>query len=232
MTCSLLCPDRVKSKGILFDVDGTLVDSNEAHARCWLEAFRHFGKELPYQTVRSQIGKGGDLLVPDLLDAREMRRFGEPLKKYRSKLFREQYLPHIEPFPRMRECLEELRRLGFRLALASSSDEEEVEYYTQLLGVGDLIEGSTSKGDAELSKPSPEIFRAALDRAGSDPERTIAVGDTPYDVLAAHRIPLPVAAVLSGGFERELLAKAEFLFAGVEDLMREIDRIDEYFENE
>ena len=220
----------MKSKGILFDIDGTLVDSNEAHARCWLEAFAHFGKELPYDVVRHQIGKGGDLLVPDLLNAREMRRFGEKLKKYRSTRYREEYMPHVRPFPRVRELLEELRRVGFRLALASSSDEEEVEYYTQLLGVGDLIEGSTSKGDAELSKPSPEIFRAALERAGSDPERTIAVGDTPYDVLAAHRIPLPVAAVLSGGFERPLLAKAEFLFAGVEDLVREIDRIDEYFE--
>ena len=219
----------MKSKGILFDIDGTLVDSNEAHAQCWLQAFTHFGKELPYEVVRHQIGKGGDLLVPDLLNAREMRRFGEQLKKYRSTLFREKYMPRVEPFPRMRRCLEELRRLGFRLALASSSDEEEVEYYTQLLGVGDLLEGSTSKGDAELSKPSPEIFRAALERAGSDPERTIAVGDTPYDVLAAHRIPLPIAAVLSGGFERELLAKAEFLFAGVEELVREIDRIDEYF---
>ena len=220
----------MKSKGILFDIDGTLVDSNEAHARCWLEAFAHFGKELPYDVVRHQIGKGGDLLVPDLLNAREMRRFGEKLKKYRSTRYREEYMPHVRPFPRVRERFEELRRVGFRLALASSSDEEEVEYYTQLLGVGDLIEGSTSKGDAELSKPSPEIFRAALERAGSDPERTIAVGDTPYDVLAAHRIPLPVAAVLSGGFERPLLAKAELLFAGVEDLVREIDRIDEYFD--
>ena len=219
-------------KGILFDVDGTLVDSNEAHVQCWLEAFAHFGKELAYDEVRHQIGKGGDLLVPDLLDARAMRRFGEPLKKYRSKLYREKYMPHVRPFPRMRPYLEELRRLGFRLVLASSSDAEEVEYYTQLLGVGDLLEGSTSKGDAEFSKPSPEIFRAALERAGSDPERTIAVGDTPYDVLAAHRIPLPVAAVLCGGVERELLAKAEFLFAGVEELVREINRIDEYFDNE
>lgn len=219
-------------KGILFDVDGTLVDSNDAHVRCWLEAFAEFGKELPREVVRHQIGKGGDLLVPDLLNAREMRRFGEKLKKHRSKLYREKYMPHVRPFPRVRPCLEELARRGFRLALASSSDAEEVEYYTQLLGVGDLLEGSTSKGDAETSKPSPEIFRAALERAGSDPERTIAVGDTPYDVLAAHRIPLPVAAVLSGGFEHELLAKAEFLFAGVEDLVREIDRIDEYFDNE
>jgi phosphoglycolate phosphatase-like HAD superfamily hydrolase len=118
------------------------------------------------------------------------------------------------------------------LVLASSSDPEEVEYYTQLLGVGDLVAGSTSKGDAQFSKPSPEIFRAALERAGSDDERTFAVGDTPYDILGSHRVPLPVAAVLSGGFERELLVKAELLFTGVSDLVKNLQRFDDYFDQD
>ena len=215
--------------GIIWDVDGTLVDSNELHLRCWLEAFAHFGKRFEDDVVFRHIGKGGDLLVPDLLDAKEMRRFGKPLQEYRSKLFREKYLPQVQPFPGIAALFERLKARAIRMALGSSSDPEEVEYYTRLLGVAELIEGATSKKDAEHSKPSPEIFRAALEQLGTDEARTLAVGDTPYDILAAHRVPLAVAGVLSGGFERELLAKAEFVFDDVHHLEREIDRIDAYF---
>jgi HAD superfamily hydrolase (TIGR01549 family) len=227
----LLPKTLVNLQAILFDIDGTLVDTNELHVRCWLEAFEHFGKKLEVDVVRHQIGKGGDLLVPDLLNAKEMRRFGEALKKYRGELYKERYMPRAKPFDGARETLETLHERGVRIALASSSNEDEVEYYTQLLGVEKLIEGSTSKKDAEHSKPSPEIFRAALERIGADEERTFAVGDTPYDILAAHRIPLPVVAVLSGGFERELLAKSEFLFDDVTRIVDELKRLDDYFDD-
>jgi phosphoglycolate phosphatase-like HAD superfamily hydrolase len=129
----------------------------------------------------------------------------------------------------VRELFEALHRRGLKIALASSANPDEVEYTTQLLGVGQLLEGSTSKHDAELSKPSPEIFRAALDQIGTAVETTMTVGDTPYDVLASHRAALPIAAVLSGGFAAEALSKAEWLFDGVEQLVGEIDSIDEYF---
>jgi phosphoglycolate phosphatase-like HAD superfamily hydrolase len=219
-------------EAILFDVDGTLVDSNDIHTRCWIEAFEHFGKALTWDEVRHQIGKGGDLLVPDLLSAREMQRFGDEVQEYRSTLFKERYLPLVKPFPGVKELFGVLRGRGVELALASSSDPEEVEYYTGLLGVGDLIEGSTSKKDAEFSKPSPEIFQAALERTGCDAVSALAVGDTPYDILSAHRAKVAVAAVLSGGFERELLRKAELLFDDVAEMVREIDRIDDYFSHE
>jgi HAD superfamily hydrolase (TIGR01549 family) len=220
----------VKLQGILFDVDGTLVDSNDLHARCWIEAFAHFGKHLKYSVVRNQIGKGGDLLVPDLLNAREMQKFGEKLKEYRSGLFREKYLPEVRPFAFVGGLFESLAERRVKIALASSSDPEEVEYYTRLLGVETLIEGSTSKGDAKFSKPSPEIFDAALQQAGSDPRFTFVAGDTPYDILAAHRCALPIIAVLSGGFERDQLAKAEFIFDDVRQILERIDEIDAWFE--
>src|SRR6266550_3823966 len=130
-------------QGIIFDVDGTLVDSNDAHARCWLEAFAHFGKRLEYDVVFEHIGKGGDLLVPDLLNAREMRKFGEDLKKFRSKLYKKKYLPGVKAFPHVREMFDQLQQRNVKIALASSSDPEEVDYYTQLLGVAELLEGST-----------------------------------------------------------------------------------------
>ena len=221
----------MRIQAMLFDIDGTLVDTNDLHVRCWLEAFAHFGKTLEVDVVRHQIGKGGDLLVPDLLNAKEMRRFGKELQKYRGDLYEEKYMPRAKPFDGARETLETLHARGVRMALASSSNEGEVEYYTQLLGVEKLIEGSTSKKDAEHSKPSPEIFRAALERIGADEGRTFAVGDTPYDILAAHRIPLPVVAVLSGGFERELLAKSEFLFDDITHIVDELKRLDDYFDD-
>jgi HAD superfamily hydrolase (TIGR01549 family) len=228
----LALPHLVKLKAIIFDVDGTLVDSNDIHARCWIDAFEHFGKHFEWDVVRNQIGKGGDLLVPDLLNAREMRKFGEELKDYRTKLYKDKYLNDVKPFPRVRELFETLHGRGIKLALGSSSNQDEVKYYTALLSVGDLVEGSTSKHDANLSKPSPEIFRAALEKLGTEAGNTLTVGDTPYDILASHRASLAIAAVLSGGFQRELLTKAEFLFNDVEELVREIDRVDEYFNNE
>ena len=225
----LLSSHTVRLQGILFDIDGTLVDSNDIHARCWIEAFAHFGKQLDFEIVRHQIGKGGDLLVPDLLNAKEMRRFGEQLKKYRSEIYKKKFMRNVKPFPDVSNRLRELDRRGVKIALASSANPDEVQYYIDLLGIGDLIEASTSKKDAEISKPSPEIFDAALHELGTDPEFTLVVGDTPYDILAAHRAALPVAAVLSGGFERELLSKAEFLFEDMEEMVRKIDIVDDYF---
>ena len=216
-------------QGILLDIDGTLIDSNDIHARCWVEAFEHFGKKVEFDLMRGQMGKGGDLLVPDLLNARQMQEFGKKLKDYRAELFKKKYMKTIKPFPRIKEVLKGLRDRGPKLALASSSNPDEVEYYTGLLGIEDLIEASTSKEDAKFSKPSPEIFEAALEQLGTDPEKTLVVGDTPYDILAAHRAALPIAAVLAGGFERGLLTKAEFTFDDIEDMARKFDTVDDYF---
>lgn len=205
------------------------MDSNDKHADCWIEAFRHFGKEVAWDVVRKQIGKGGDLLVPDTLNAREMREFGEEVQKYRGELWKRRYMKTVEPFDGAIDAVRAFAREGVRIALASSSNPDEVEYYVELLGVGDLLEGTTSKEDAESSKPSPEIFEAAVERLKCDPARTLAVGDTPYDILAAHRVPVAVAAVLTGGFSREMLMKAEFLFDHIASIPKELDRIDDYF---
>ena len=219
----------VHLKSVLFDIDGTLVDSNDKHARCWIEAFAHFGKQVEWDVIRYQIGKGGDLLVPDTVNAREMREFGEKLQKYRGELWKRDYMDSVQPFPGAVDAVRAFADRGVRVALASSSNPDEVEYYVELLGVGDLLEGTTSKEDAEFSKPSPEIFQAALERVHGEPATALVVGDTPYDILAAHRIAVPVAAVLCGGFPREALAKAEFVFEDVAAMVKELDRIDEYF---
>ena len=171
---------------VIFDVDGTLVDSVDLHARAWQEAFAHFGKDFPFEDVRYQIGKGGDQLMPVFLSERELEEFGEELEKYRGELFKREYLPRVKGFPRVRELFERVRADGKHVALASSAKGDELGAYKKLARIEDLVEEETSKDDAEKSKPHPDIFLASLEQLGDPPrEQTIVIGDTPYDAEAA-----------------------------------------------
>lgn len=195
-------------KAVIFDIDGTLVDSVDLHARAWQEAFRHFGREIPYKEVRHQIGKGGDQLLPVFFSQEEIDKFGEEMEKYRGELFKRAYMPHVKPFPQVRELFERIRRDGKRIALASSAKEDELKIYKDLANISDLVEEEASKDDAAKSKPHPDIFAAALARLGDvRASDAIAVGDTPYDAQAAGKINLKTVGVLCGGFpEAELHA--------------------------
>jgi len=195
-------------KAVIFDIDGTLVDSVDLHARAWQEAFRRFGKEIPYERVRHQIGKGGDQLMPVFFSAEELDRFGEELEKYRGELFKREYLPQVRAFPRVRELFLKLREDGKRIALASSAKEEELGAYKKIADIEDLVEEETSADDADKSKPHPDIFEAALKSLSDvEPAEAIVVGDTPYDAEAAGKLSLRTIGVLCGGFpEAELRA--------------------------
>src|SRR4051812_43049115 len=164
---------------VLFDVDGTLVDTVDLHARAWQDAFRLFGKEVPFADVRSQIGKGGDQLMPVFFSREELQRFGEEMQSRRSRIYQERYQPQVRAFPGVRPLFERLKRDGTRIALASSADKTEFEANLKLLGVGDLIDAATSSHDAARSKPFPDIFDAALTKLdGVRAEEAVAVGDT------------------------------------------------------
>ena len=196
-------------RAAIFDVDGTLVDSNDLHARAWQDALRDFGHEVALADLRLQIGKGGDQLLPVFLDPEELAARGESLEKHRSQLFRERYLPQVQPFSRVRALFERLRADGIRTALASSAKFDEIEHHTRLLGIGDLLDAQTSSDDAERSKPYPDIFRAALDRLeGVDPPQAAVIGDTPYDAQAAGQLGVRVIGLLSGGFAEPALREA------------------------
>jgi HAD superfamily hydrolase (TIGR01509 family) len=207
-------------RAVLFDVDGTLVDSNDLHATAWLEAFRRFGFDIPIEAVRSQIGKGGDNLIPSLLPELDESRQQE-LHDFRSTLFRRDYLPRVTPFPGIRPLFERLFGDGVRIVLATSSGRAELDFHRNLIGCSDLIHAATSKDDVGHSKPCPDIFEAALAKAAPvEAHEAIVVGDTPWDVKAAGRTGLRTVAVLSGGFAgRELReAGAAAIFAGPEAL--------------
>lgn len=209
-------------KAVIFDIDGTLVDSVDLHARAWQETFKHFGKEIPYEQVRHQIGKGGDQLMPVFFSQEELDEKGEKMEKYRGELYKRDYLPRVRAFPLVRELFQKIKDDGLRLALASSAKEEELEAYKKIARIEDLVEEETSADDADKSKPHPDIFEAALDRLGDvEADEAIVIGDTPYDAEAAGKISLRTLGVLCGGFpEAELRAAGCIeIYQGPADLL-------------
>jgi len=204
-------------KAVIFDIDGTLIDSVDLHARAWQETFKKFGREIEYEEVRRQIGKGGDQLMPVFFSQAELERFGEEMEKYRGDLYKREYMPQVRAFPSVRELFERVRGEGLRVALASSAKEEELKVYKEIANVADLVEEETSADDADRSKPHPDIFEAALKRLGDvRADEAIVVGDTPWDAVAAGKLRLRTVGVLCGGFpEGELRA------AGCSDIYRD-----------
>ena len=193
---------------IFFDVDGTLIDSNDLHAAAWREAFLHFGHDIPIETVHGQIGKGGDNLIPTLLPdigAEEQAR----IEEYRSSLFKRDYLPRVVPFPGVRPLFERLYGDGQLIVLASSASEEEVAFHMSLTGCADLIFATTSHSDVEHSKPCPDIFASALDKVGPiEAPDVVVIGDSPYDMEAAAKLGIASIGLLSGGFPEAVLREA------------------------
>jgi HAD superfamily hydrolase (TIGR01549 family) len=199
---------RASLRAFIFDLDGTLVDSNELHVESWDRAFRHFGKRFSREQLRAQIGKGSDQYLPEFLSAREIERFGKELDQYRSKLFKKEYLPRVQPFPKVRELFQRIRDDRKRIVLASSGKKDDTKYYIKLLKIDNLIDGYTSADDADRSKPAPDLFSAALDKVNVSPDEAITVGDTRFDIEAAAKAGLVTIALLCGGTPESVLREA------------------------
>jgi beta-phosphoglucomutase-like phosphatase (HAD superfamily) len=157
-------------EAVIFDVDGTLVDSVDLHARAWVEAFRDYAIAIKFEDMRRQIGKGGDQIVRMFLSDQQIANFGERLEQHRAELLKDRYIPQIEPLPGSRALFEHLLRNGKKIALASSAKEDELAKYKQIACIDDLIDTETSSDDANNSKPHPDIFEAALNRLGMKPD--------------------------------------------------------------
>ena len=196
-------------KAILFDIDGTLVDSVDIHAMAWQEALRAFGFEAEFQAVRSQIGKGGDKLIPEFVPEDELEAVQEKLSHFRGEVFKRKYLSRIRPLSCVPELMQRVADQGLRIALASSAKQDELQAYVKLLGIEKFIQEETSKDDVEESKPAPDIFSAALAKLkniGAD--EAVVIGDTPYDAIAARRGGMRCIGVLTGGWTKEQLLEA------------------------
>jgi HAD superfamily hydrolase (TIGR01509 family) len=215
------------TKAVLFDVDGTLIDTVDLHAQAWVEALQHFGIPSTFEDMRLQIGKGGDQVLQGLLPAAELERKGGEIQGFRSDLFKQKYLPEARAFPAVRELFQRIRASGQRIVLASSGKADEVARYKEVAGIADLIEAATSSDDAERSKPFPDIFQAALKQLpGLEPLDAVVVGDTPYDAEAARSAGMKTVGVLCGGFTEDALRSAgcAAIYRDPEDLLQNYER--------
>ena len=191
-------------RAVLFDIDGTLVDSNEAHVAAWYSAFAEEGFHFDLATIHAQVGKGGDNLVPSLIpDAPE--EVQERVDHAHGEIYKREYLDSVKPFPHARDLLARTSNAGKAVVLASSASRPEVDHYIELLDAGEIIDGATSKDDVGHSKPCPDIFEAALKQAGVGAGEAIVVGDTPYDIRAARRTGVDTIALRSGRFPESVL---------------------------
>ena len=192
-------------KAVIFDIDGTLVDSVESHARAWQQAFEKYGKKVSIEECRKQVGKGTDQLLPVFFSAEQIERFGKEMDEYKSDLFKREYLPHVRPFPRVRELLLRIHADNHKVALASSGSRQDMNYYKRLLNVEELIEEGSTGDDVSRSKPHPDIFADALKGLGKlEPHEAVAVGDTPYDAIAANKIHLRTIGITGYWNEHQL----------------------------
>jgi len=207
---------------MIFDVDGTLVDSNDAHARAWVEALASFGIHVEIAAARRLIGMGSDKLLPELTGIEAESPRGKEIDEARGELFRRQYLPHLRPFPGTRALFLALRDEGIRLAVASSSREEDLGRLLEIAEVADLVERRASAKDARRSKPDPDVIHAALEGLGDVALSGAAVGmvgDTPYDVAAAWKAGVRPLAFRCGGWSDADLGGAAFIFDGPADML-------------
>ncbi|MDQ3033646.1 MAG: HAD family hydrolase [Myxococcota bacterium] len=210
-------------RGVLLDVDGTLLDSNDAHARSWVDVLAEEGLKVEYERVRRLIGKGGDKLVPELTGIDPESDRYQAISDRRAELFKRAYLPSLRAFPSARELVERMRDAGLSLTVATSARSEEADALLEIGGLADLLVRRTSADDAEESKPDPDIVQAALKRARLAAERAVMLGDTPYDVEAATRAGVAIIAVRCGGWDDASLEGALAIYDDPADLLARWD---------
>ena len=188
-------------RGVILDIDGTLVDSNDLHARSWVDATHEAGfEEVSFVHVRPLIGMGGDKVLPALTQLTTDDRKGKRIAERSGEIFRSTYLAQVRPFPKVRELLERMLAKDLTLVVATSSKRENLEGLLRAAGVQDLIDEATTASDAKASKPEPDIVEAAVKRSGLDEDELIMIGDTPYDVDAATRAGVRIIALRCGGW--------------------------------
>jgi len=206
-------------RGILLDVDGTLIDSNDAHASAWADTFREFGLDIAFDRVRPLIGMGGDKLLPKLTGLDHESVEAKRMTARRKEIFNTTYLPTLRAFPCAHELLARFKADDLRLVIATSAEREELNKLLDQAGLEELVDRKTSSSDADRSKPDPDIIQAALDRGSFAAGEVLMLGDTPYDVEAARRANIPTVALRCGGWDDRALGGALAIYDDARDLL-------------
>jgi HAD superfamily hydrolase (TIGR01509 family) len=209
---------------VLFDMDGTLVDTNYLHAVTWWQAFGEAGRYVPMARIHRAIGMGSDQLLDQLLGGDRDKGADPDVRAAHGALYAT-YWPRLRPLPGAAELLRACKRRGLSVVLASSADGPEFSALRAALDAEDAIDEATFSGDVERSKPAPDLVQVALDRADVTPEEAVFVGDTTWDVQASQKAGVPCIGLLSGGIGREELlhAGAAQIYADPQDLLDSFD---------
>jgi HAD superfamily hydrolase (TIGR01509 family) len=211
-----------KVRGVILDVDGTLVDSNDAHANAWVEAMAEAGIEVAFSKVRRLIGMGGDKLLPSSCGIEEESPEAKKIGDRRQHIFTTRYLPELRPFIMAKQLLQRMRRDGLKLVVASSAKRDELIPLLRICGADELVEGQTS-ADAEGSKPDPDIVQAALGQLGLPAAEVLMLADTPFDIGSAHKAGVRIVALRCGGWGDANLANAVAVYEDPADLLANYD---------
>lgn len=211
-------------RGVLLDIDGTLVDSNDAHAAAWAEVLSEAGFDVSFDAVRPLIGMGGDQLLPRVTDLDPESPEGKRVAAERGRRFLKTYLPQVRPLPGARDLVLRLLDEGYRAVIATSARENEMHALLEVAGIGDLDLPTTSADDAAESKPEPDIIHAALRKVGCHPSEALLLGDTPYDLEACRKAGVAAVAVRSGGFSDEALMHAVAVYDDPADVLRHLEQ--------
>jgi HAD superfamily hydrolase (TIGR01509 family) len=204
---------------VLLDIDGTLVDSNAAHAAAWSDAFAAHGRHHSPEQIRPLIGKGGDKLLRELASLDDEAGEGKKISEKRAEIFKTRYLPTLKPTLSAEQFVAWLIESGLKVVIATSAKQEEVKGLLTVCGGQALVGDATTSDDAERSKPDPDILTAALEKSGSPPDRAIMVGDTPYDIEAASRAGIATVALRCGGWDDANLKGAIAIYDDPRDLL-------------
>jgi phosphoglycolate phosphatase-like HAD superfamily hydrolase len=214
---------HLKHDAILIDVDGTLIDSNGAHARAWARAFAEYGFDISVERLRRTIGMGGDKILPAVDSALSNETEpGKSISALHQKLFLEEYLPHLAPTPGGRDLLVALGKAGLQRVVATSAKRDELDKLLDAAGVADQIDMAVTSDDAERSKPDTDVLHSALRKARVSVERAAYLGDTPYDVEACRRAGLCCVAVTCGGWSPQELGGADAIYADPADVLEHL----------
>lgn len=216
------------SCGVIWDIDGTLLDSNTEHAKAFLEAFAVHGFDYDLAKIKKRIGMGGDKLIPDLLGYHDSK-LEKQIAESKKQIFFDKYFSLVRPFPCIKELLEGLKKLGFMQSVGTSASREECERFLELLGIRPYLREIVTSDQVEASKPDPDIVAEAVKKLKLSKSDVIMIGDTPYDIEAAARAGVRSIAFRSGGWTDRDLIGSIAIYDGAKDLLKSLDSFQQFF---